>query len=78
MGVTQTHEKCAMKMKVERKRKRRPHKIFLMTGRTLSQITGRLSRPTTTNYHSHLEIFKISLWLIHTKIKQYKCILYSK
>ena len=36
-GVTQAHEKCAMKMKESRKKenKRRAPKIFLMEGRSL-------------------------------------------
>ena len=39
MGVTQAHEKCAMKMKERKKEKKKKNdgyvKIFLMTGRTL-------------------------------------------
>ena len=34
-GVMQAHEKCAIKMKVERKKKQRAPKIFLMEGRSL-------------------------------------------
>ena len=44
--------------------------------RLLSWITGRFSRPMTTNYHSHLNILKISHWLIDTKIIQYKNVSY--
>ena len=33
-GVTQAHEKCAMKIK-ERRKKQQPYKNILMTGRTL-------------------------------------------
>ena len=44
-------------------------KYSILHGTILSRIIGRLSRPTTTSYYSHLKILKISLWLIPTKIK---------